>query len=141
EEQLCDAWVVWVLPEARRAYASALVDTVEYLSELSPCRPSLPPLASGLGEVQILQRRIVMIMRGSVPRRLTRLALAFGIGGAACLLAVNPGRADDEPPPPPPPPRAPRAPEPVLARVGRALDGEQQDEADKIRQEMRKMHE
>jgi hypothetical protein len=141
EEQLCDAWVVWVLPEARRAYASALVDTVEYLSELSPCRPSLPPLASGLGEVQNLQRRIVMIMRGSVPRRLTRLALAFGIGGAACLLALTPGRADDEPPPPPPPPAAPRAQEPpALVRAGRALDGEQQEEADKIRQEMRKMH-
>src|SRR4051812_40508179 len=82
-----------------------------------------------------------MIMRGSVPRRLTRLALAFGIGGAACLLALTPGRADDEPPPPPPPPVAPRAPEPpALARAGRALDGEQQEEADKIRQEMRKMH-
>jgi beta-lactamase regulating signal transducer with metallopeptidase domain len=142
EEQLCDAWVVWVLPEARRAYASALVDTVEYLSEISPCRPALPPLASGLGEVQNLHRRIVMIMRGSVPRRLTRLALAFGIGGAACLLALSPGRADNEPPQPPAPPAAPRAPEPpALARAGRHLDEEQQEEADKIRQEMRKMHE
>jgi beta-lactamase regulating signal transducer with metallopeptidase domain len=144
EEQLCDAWVVWVLPDARRAYASALVDTVDYLNEFSPNRLALPPLASGLGEVRNLKRRIVMIMRGSVPRRLTRLALAFGLGGAICLLALTPGRASDEPeqpPPPPAPPAAPRPPEPgePVARVGRRLDPEQAEEAEKIRRAMRDM--
>jgi len=28
EEQCCDAWVVWVLPRAARAYATALMETL-----------------------------------------------------------------------------------------------------------------
>ena len=32
EEECCDAWVVWVLPEKRRAYGETLLHTVEYLT-------------------------------------------------------------------------------------------------------------
>ena len=31
EEQCCDAWVVWALPDAVRAYAETLLDTLEFL--------------------------------------------------------------------------------------------------------------
>jgi beta-lactamase regulating signal transducer with metallopeptidase domain len=142
EELLCDAWVVWVLPDARRAYAAALVDTVEYLSERTPLRPALPPLASGFGEVQNLKRRIVMIMNGRGARRLTPLSLALGLSLGACLLAITPGRASDEPEQPPVPPTPPAAPRTVEGQPGRRnLDPEQAEEADKLRQSMRRLHE
>lgn len=141
EEQLCDAWVVWVMPDARRAYATALVDTVDFLSE---ARPALPPLASGLGEVRNLERRVVMILQGHAPRQLTRLAmcscLAVGIG----LLTLSPGRADDEPPAPPPPPKAPIPPgqsEGGPKARERRMDPARAEEAEQIRAEIRKMHE
>lgn len=112
-EQCCDLWVVWALPKARRAYATALVDTVDFLSgasraaDAAPFTP-LPPLASGVGEVRHLRRRISMIMRSSsVPRRLTRLGLIAGLGAGLMTLMLTPGRADDDPPRPPEPPRPP----------------------------------
>jgi beta-lactamase regulating signal transducer with metallopeptidase domain len=143
EEQLCDAWVVWVLPDARRAYAAALVDTVEYLSERTPLRPALPPLASGFGEVRNLKRRIVMIMSGRGTRRLTPLTLSLGMSLGACLLAFTPSWAKDEPEQPPVPPTPPAAPRPVEATPAppRNIDPEQAEEADRIRQSMRRMHE
>src|SRR5205823_4185796 len=86
EEQCCDAWVVWALPAARRAYADVLVDAVDFLSE---ARPALPPLASGVGEVRQLRRRLVMIMRGGVPRRLSRLGLMVGLAGSVAAAVAG----------------------------------------------------
>ena len=48
EEDCCDAWVVWALPASARAYALALVETVDFLAD---ARPALPALASGFGHV------------------------------------------------------------------------------------------
>ena len=68
EEQCCDAWVVSTLPGAGRTYASALLDTLDFLST-TPA--AVPPLASGLGQIADLKRRLTMIMRGNTPRSLT----------------------------------------------------------------------
>jgi beta-lactamase regulating signal transducer with metallopeptidase domain len=68
EEQCCDAWVVSTLPGAGRAYATALMDTLDFLST---ARPAVPPLASGIGHVHDLKRRLAMIMRGTTPRALS----------------------------------------------------------------------
>jgi beta-lactamase regulating signal transducer with metallopeptidase domain len=71
EEQCCDAWVAWSMPSSREAYASALVETIDFVScsgFLS--RPRLPALASGMGEFRHLQRRLVMIQQGTSTRRL-----------------------------------------------------------------------
>ena len=59
EEECCDAWVVWTLPAAAKAYAKALLQTVEFLD----ARPALPPVASGIGHVHHLKRRLTMIVR------------------------------------------------------------------------------
>jgi bla regulator protein BlaR1 len=59
EEECCDAWVVWTLPTAAKAYAKALLQTVEFLD----ARPVLPPVASGIGHVHHLKRRLSMIVR------------------------------------------------------------------------------
>jgi len=94
EEQCCDAWVVWTLPRAARAYATALVETVDFLSE---ARPALPLAASGIGQVHDLRRRLTMIMRGTTPRALTWTGLLVVLGLGAFLLPVLPTWAQDDP--------------------------------------------
>lgn len=90
EELCCDAWVVWALPDSGRAYATALVETVDFLSP-SSARP--PAVASGLGHVQNLRRRLTMILRGSTPRTLTWAGLLAVLGLAAVLLPLAPSWA------------------------------------------------
>ena len=71
EEQCCDAWVEWAIPSSRHAYASALVETIDFVSRSGfLSRPRLPALASGTGEFRHLQRRLVMIQQGTSTRRL-----------------------------------------------------------------------
>ncbi|HEV2947172.1 MAG TPA: M56 family metallopeptidase [Gemmataceae bacterium] len=72
EEQCCDAWVVWALAlggrGSCRAYALALLHTVDFFSH---ARPTLPAPASGVGQVPHLRRRLTMIMNGNTPRTLS----------------------------------------------------------------------
>jgi bla regulator protein BlaR1 len=98
EEQCCDAWVVWALPAQRRDYATALVDTVGFLSE---GRSVLPAMASGVGQVRHLRRRLTMIMRGTTPRRLPRLALAGLLTGGLAFVTLGTTWGDDRPGEPP----------------------------------------
>jgi hypothetical protein len=71
EEQCCDAWVARAMPASGEAYASALVDTIDFVSSSgSFSSPRLPALASGMGEFRHLQRRLVMIQQGTSIRRL-----------------------------------------------------------------------
>jgi beta-lactamase regulating signal transducer with metallopeptidase domain len=103
EELCCDAWVVWALPDAGRDYASALLETVEFVSagigggggggRGIPARSPLPMLASGMGQFHQLRRRLVMIKHARVPRRLSGPgwlavgALALGLLPLAPTLA------------------------------------------------------
>jgi beta-lactamase regulating signal transducer with metallopeptidase domain len=93
EEQCCDAWVLWALPESAKTYALALVETVDFLSE---ARPPLPALASGMGHVHDLRRRVTMIMQGTTPRALTWTGLLSLFGLGAFLLPVMPTWAQEE---------------------------------------------
>ncbi len=68
EEQCCDAWVIWALCGQNRAYALALLHTVDFFSH---ARPTLPVAASGIGQVPHLRRRLTMIMQEKTPRSLT----------------------------------------------------------------------
>ena len=95
EEECCDLWVVWALPKAKRRYASALVEAVEFLSEARP--RGLPIGASGMGQVEDLSRRISMIMRGDTPRGLTRAGTLAAIGLGLLLLPWRPTIAQDAP--------------------------------------------
>jgi beta-lactamase regulating signal transducer with metallopeptidase domain len=100
EEECCDAWVVALAPGSARAYALALVETVDFLAGV---RAALPPLASGLGPFSSLQRRLTMIFRIGTPRMLTATGL-IGLGLLAALLLpwspmpVSTASAQDEPP-------------------------------------------
>jgi beta-lactamase regulating signal transducer with metallopeptidase domain len=92
EEECCDAWVVWALPGSPRAYATALVETLDFLSE---ARPALPPAASGVGQLHLLRRRLTMIMRGTTPRALTGAGLLALLGLGLLLLPLVPSWAQD----------------------------------------------
>jgi beta-lactamase regulating signal transducer with metallopeptidase domain len=100
EEECCDAWVVALAPGSARAYALALVETVDFLAGV---RAALPPLASGLGPFSSLQRRLTMIFRIGTPRMLTATGL-IGLGLLAALLLpwspmpVSTASAQDESP-------------------------------------------
>ena len=95
EEQCCDAWVMWALPAARRAYASALVEALDFLAGARPAL--LPPAACGLGQFQTLKRRLTMILTGTTPRALSRLGF-LAVLGLGFLLPVVPtwGQSDDD---------------------------------------------
>jgi beta-lactamase regulating signal transducer with metallopeptidase domain len=82
EEQCCDAWVVWLLPAAAKAYAKALLQTVNYLD----AQPALPPVASGAGHIHFLRRRLTMIVREPMsPRQPWALHLGVLVLGLAVL--------------------------------------------------------
>ncbi|MHB1556346.1 MAG: M56 family metallopeptidase [Isosphaeraceae bacterium] len=82
EERCCDAWVVWAFPDATRSYAETLLDALDFVHRSDPVEPLL---ASGLGKVPNLQRRLTMIMTGmsrrspGLPGRLGLLAVAVAL--------------------------------------------------------------
>jgi beta-lactamase regulating signal transducer with metallopeptidase domain len=118
EEQCCDAWVVWALPQAARSYAIALLETVDFLSDT---RTVLPLAASGLGHVHDLKRRLIMIMRGRTPRALTWAGCLLVVGMGATILAVRPTLAQA-------PPRDERERrEPEKRREGERRDAEKRE--------------
>jgi beta-lactamase regulating signal transducer with metallopeptidase domain len=99
EEQCCDAWVVALLPDARRRYADALVDTLELVAARGL---TLPAGATGLGRIAHLQRRLTMILTMNAPKSLSasgKLALALL---ALALLPMLPVRGQAKPPASPP---------------------------------------
>ncbi len=94
EEECCDAWVVTTLPGAARAYALALVETLDFLSG---ARTVLPPAASGLGHIHLLRRRVTMILRGRTPRALTLTGLVAVVTLGLVLLPWAPSWAQAPP--------------------------------------------
>jgi beta-lactamase regulating signal transducer with metallopeptidase domain len=111
-ELACDAWVVELLPEARRAYAEALIEVTQVIAQRAA-----PVAAFGLGHGRRreFERRLTMIMKECVPCRVPVRALVV-IGLLA--LAVLPGwtlgqQAPDEETKPALP--LPPAPAPVIS--------------------------
>ena len=88
EEECCDAWVVWILPGAARAYAKALLQTVTFLD----ARPCLPPVASGAGHVSLLKRRLSMIVKEPLSPRLPKPLLCAALVWGALVLSFAPER-------------------------------------------------
>src|SRR5262249_12285668 len=78
-----------------RAYALALLETVDFLSE---ARPALPPTASGIGQVRLLQRRLTMIMQGRTPRSLSPAGTLSVLALGGLLLPLLPTWSQAEPP-------------------------------------------
>ncbi len=103
-ELACDAWVVAALPEARRAYAEALIEVCQG----RPREAAVPALGAA-GSARDLERRLLMVMRGEAPCRLSRRVL-LGVGVLALLAlpawtlgqqSKPPAQPDNKKPAPP----------------------------------------
>src|SRR5262245_22156503 len=82
-EQACDAWVVNLLPRARRAYAEALLTVCETVSRVAEPAPAL---GVGGDDRRDFQRRLTMILRDPVACRPTRRTLLAV--GVLALIAI-----------------------------------------------------
>jgi hypothetical protein len=87
EEECCDAWVAWALPDSGRAYARALVVALDFISM---ARAAEPVGASGIGRVTCLKRRLKMIVREQTPRGLSWAGRLAVFGLASLLLPLAP---------------------------------------------------
>jgi beta-lactamase regulating signal transducer with metallopeptidase domain len=87
EEQCCDAWVVWALPQSGHGYAVALVETMSFLSQSGTV---LPLGASGIVPMRFLKRRLSMIVQGKTPRAMSHFAFWALLTLGAILLPLLP---------------------------------------------------
>jgi beta-lactamase regulating signal transducer with metallopeptidase domain/HEAT repeat protein len=98
EEQCCDAWVVALLRDDRRAYADALVDVLERAAQAAGMfvMPRAGGLVTGLGRMNHLRRRLTMIVDTSraTPKSLSPVGWLIVVLLCA-LLPLAPVRGDD----------------------------------------------
>src|SRR5712672_3677056 len=73
------------------------METVEFLDRSD--YPAAPALASGASPVHNLQRRLTMIMRGTVRGRLTKFGALAVLGVAVGALAFGPAFSQAQPEP------------------------------------------
>jgi beta-lactamase regulating signal transducer with metallopeptidase domain len=103
EEQCCDAWVLWALPDGQRSYGKAILRTVEFLAD----RHVVPIAGTAFGGSHV-KRRIEMIVKRQLNRKMSWGAFLVVILFAVCVLPVaaqirpdtdsgNRGLADREP--------------------------------------------
>ena len=82
-ELACDAWVTHLLPEARRAYAEALIEVTALISR-APA--PVPALGMSSAARQDFERRLTMIMNEKAPAKAPMIGLAaIGLIGLAIL--------------------------------------------------------
>jgi len=93
EEACCDAWVIERLCP-RRAYALALVETVDFLNDSG--RAALPELASGMAAAPPLEKRLRSIMSGVLTRRLSLAGLCLAMSFGIVALSLQPVYADED---------------------------------------------
>jgi WD40 repeat protein/beta-lactamase regulating signal transducer with metallopeptidase domain len=91
EEECCDAWVVSEIPA--RVYAGAIVNTLDFLAE---DRAPLPVMASGLAGVDLMKRRLSLIMAGGTPKRLSSSGKIALVLAGMLLLSLRPNVAHTE---------------------------------------------
>jgi bla regulator protein blaR1 len=111
EEQCCDAWVVWAMPQGVKTYAVALLSALEFVSG-ARIAPATASATSGSGHVSSLKRRMRMIVRANTPRGLSWAGSLAVLGTAVLLLPLAPTWAE------PPEPDQPSAGAEVLDQVG-----------------------
>jgi beta-lactamase regulating signal transducer with metallopeptidase domain len=104
----CDVWVTELLPGARRAYATALLQTRRFTSRAQPALPAVA-LGATSPRAKRLARRITMVMTKHMTPRLTLGgALLAGLTATICwlvtpTLACPPEERESAAKPPPPP--------------------------------------
>lgn len=97
EERACDAWVQQLLPGSGRAYARALVKTLDFLN---PKARSVPALACAMQPQQDWKERLTMIVTQRTAKPLSTWQRGFVAVCALLLLSIVPTLAkagSDEP--------------------------------------------
>ncbi|MEK6674690.1 MAG: M56 family metallopeptidase [Planctomycetota bacterium] len=80
-DMACDAWVTWIMPRERRAYAAALLTTKKYVSEPDAAVPAVG-IGAITGKTRRFARRLTMVMTNGIRPRLSMAGT-----GMAVLLA------------------------------------------------------
>ena len=95
-DQCCDAWVIDALPAESRSYAEALMSTMDFLAASNT---PLPPLASGIGQVSFLERRMRMILKQSLRKDMSWTVRLIVLSLALVILPVasQSGTGQDRP--------------------------------------------
>ncbi len=86
EEEACDADVLASAPGSAFVYASAIVETIDYLAGVAPA----PRLASGIGEAHSLRRRLVLILSPNHPAQTTRITRFMLVLAGVVILTACP---------------------------------------------------
>ena len=86
EEDCCDSWVMERSASSPKCYATALLDTIDFLCEQHPLAP---PVASGLGNPTELRGRLVRIMTGTAQATLSPVGRAL-VWSLAVILPMQP---------------------------------------------------
>ncbi|MBN9119889.1 MAG: hypothetical protein J0I06_12135 [Planctomycetes bacterium] len=86
EEEACDAEVVAAAPGSGYDYASAILETIDYLAGVAPA----PALASGIGDAASLRNRLVLILGTTNPARAGRHTRRAVLVAGLALLAIVP---------------------------------------------------
>jgi beta-lactamase regulating signal transducer with metallopeptidase domain len=90
EEECCDAWVVWALPDSQKSYGKALLQTVEFLAD----RPVVPIAGTAFGGSHV-KRRIEMIVKRQLNPKMSWGALLVVILLGVCVLPVAAQKRSD----------------------------------------------
>ena len=107
EEECADAWVIERQHSPRRTYAEALLATIDFLNEQSV---ALPPVATGLGEISLLRRRLTQIMRNEATIGLSPMGRLAVIVLALLIAPTGPALFASSPRPV----RRPKLPTPLI---------------------------
>ncbi|MBL8877475.1 MAG: hypothetical protein JNG88_00010 [Phycisphaerales bacterium] len=75
----CDAWVTWLMPQGRRAYAEALLRTKQFVSVSKADLPA-GGMAAASGKAREFARRLTMVMTHSARPRPSVLGLLLSAG-------------------------------------------------------------
>jgi beta-lactamase regulating signal transducer with metallopeptidase domain len=89
EEQCCDAWVIWAMPQGAKTYATALLSAIDFVSGARTA-PAASSATSGNGHITCLKRRLRMIVRAKTPKGLSWSGRLAVLGTAALLLPLAP---------------------------------------------------
>lgn len=92
-EQCCDADVVGRFPDHSRDYASALLQTIDFLTG---ARSQLPASATSFGQGRFLKRRFAMILDKGVSARLSWKMRCVLVAVGLTVLTVSPWGVAEE---------------------------------------------
>lgn len=94
-ENSCDAWVTWLLPQGRRAYAEALLRTTQFVQSKANAAP-IAGIGVVSGRAERFARRIRMVMTENAKPRLSGAGMMMALALAAAGWLAAPAQSCPE---------------------------------------------